>query len=101
MAGWSDWVNLAYDDEEMADQASPAMPSAPEYPYGLRICLCGPELEKLGLPLPSKGDLLHVMMMAEVTSVSDGVGGQRVELQVKMMKLEDEDTESTSEDDDE
>jgi hypothetical protein len=99
MASNGPWVNLAYDDEEMADQASPAlMPTMPEHPYGLRICLCGRELEMLGLPLPDKGDMLDCRIMAEVTSVSDGEGGQRVELQIQLIKLID--NEDAEDDDD-
>ena len=96
MADWSPWVSMAFDDEEMADNASPSMPEQPQFPYGLRICLCGSELEKLELPMPDKGDMLHIRAMAVVTSISDGDGGQRVEMQIVAIRLEDEDRESTS-----
>jgi hypothetical protein len=88
---WGPWVNLAYDDEEQVDNAVPAVSDKPSYPWGLRICLCARELEMLGLSLPAKGDLLDLRAMAEVTSVSDGEMGQRVELTITMMRLEDED----------
>jgi hypothetical protein len=85
------WVDLSYDEEEMVDNSLPTMPEKPSYPYGLRICLCARELEKLGLSLPKVGELLDMRAMAEVTSVSDGEMGQRVEMTIAMMRLEDED----------
>jgi hypothetical protein len=89
---WSDaWVNLAYDDEEMIDNALPSMPEKPQYPYGTRISLCGRELEKLGLPLPKVGDMIDLRAMASVMSVSDDGNNQRVELQIEMLKTENED----------
>lgn len=99
MAGWrhgEGWVNLQYDDEEMADAMAPSMPQPPQYPYGTRICLTGRELEKCGLPLPKLGDLLDFRAMAEVTGVPDA---NRVELQIVLMKCID--NEDTEDDDDE
>lgn len=87
------WVNLAFDDEEMADHALPAMPQPPQYPYGLKIALTGRELEMCELSLPSRGDLLDFRAMAEVTAVTDD-GQQRVEMQIILIKcVENEDTE--------
>lgn len=101
MAGWQDggWVSLEYDDEEMADAASPAMPAGPQYPYGTRISLTGRELEKCELPLPKVGNLLDCRIMAEVTCVSDDGQNQRVEMQIVMMKCENEDDEDEGDDD--
>ena len=98
--GWSSWIDLAYDDEEMADRAVPTMPSLPEYPYGLRICLCGRELEMAGLPLPKVGDEIDMRAFASVTSVSDDGNEQRVELQITRLKVENEDDEDEDGDDD-
>lgn len=88
---WGPWTNLAYDDEEMEDNQAPSLPAAPSYPYGLRICLTGRELEMLRLPMPAVGDLLDLRAMAEVTCVSDDGTNQRVELCIQMMRLENED----------
>lgn len=90
---WGKWADLAYDDEEQIDNSLPSL-DKPEYPYGTRICLCGRELEKLGLPLPRVGDMIDLRAMAAVTSVSDDGKTQRVELQIQMLKTENEDTES-------
>jgi hypothetical protein len=75
-------------------------PSAPTYPYGLTLCLCNEELEKLGLDGECEvGDLLHVHAMAKVTSVSkmdnESSGPScRVELQIVSMVGENEDDEN-------
>ena len=95
---WSPWINLAYDDEEMVDNASPVAAEQPSYPWGTRLCLTGRELEMAKLPLPKRGELIDMRIMAEVTSVTDGEGGQRIELQITMMKLELEDDDEDDDD---
>ena len=87
---WGPWINLALDDEEMVDLASPAVSEKPQYPWGTRLSLTGRELELAKLPLPKCGDMIDMRCMAVVTSVSDGEVGQRVELQITQMRLEDE-----------
>ena len=43
-------VDMELSDEEKFDAVMPiAMPNKPDYPYGLRLCLTGKELEKLGI----------------------------------------------------
>src|SRR4029077_608644 len=93
MADWGPWVDLAYDDEDMADNASPTLAEKPQYPYGLRGCFTGRELELFGLALPRVGATLNMRAMLEVTCVSDGEGGQRVEWTIVRAKLESEDEE--------
>jgi len=88
MAKWGPLINLEYDDEEMADQASPAIAEKPQYPYGTRICLTGRELEKAQLPLPKVGDEIDLRCFGCVTSVSDDGSGQRVEIQIEKLRLE-------------
>lgn len=92
---WGSWTSLEYDDEEMIDHAMPTLPDKPQYPYGTKLCLTGRELELLGLELPKVGEMLDMRAMLEVTCVSDDgtPGGQRVETQITMMKVENEDEE--------
>ena len=99
MDGWGNWVDLEFDDEEMADRAVPTLPEKPQYPYGLRISLCGRELEKLGLPLPEVGNMIDMRAFGCVTSVSDDgtPDGQRVEIQLQRIRVENEDDEEGEE----
>lgn len=96
------------DDMPVPIMMADSKPSGPVYPYGLCICLTEEELEKLNLDgdLPEVGDLVHLMAMARVTSVSqseqqtgDGEKRQcsRVELQIIALKAEDEDREDSEE----
>ncbi len=88
-------------EEEQADYGPvPSEDRGPQYPYGLRICLCDAELDKLGLKADCDvGDLVDMRCFATVTSVSksqraDGTGCCRVELQIERMSVENEMTES-------
>ena len=91
-------TDMSLDDKEKEEIS---MPSPPKYPYGLCICLCQDELEKLGMDDSeiSVGDILHMFCLAKVTSVSsnensDGVY-KRVELQITNIATpEDEDEEN-------
>lgn len=96
-------VDMARSKAEKVEKAAEMMPgpvSAPDYPYGLCICLGEDELQKLGLDEnPEIGDMLHLHAMAKVTSVSqsesEGVGkNRRVELQITHMVGENEDEEN-------
>ena len=83
--------------------------TGPKYPYGLCISFDEDTLEKLGLDdgeMPEVGDMIHLMAMAKVTSVSENeresVGGAtkkccRIELQITHLATENEDTESVRE----
>lgn len=92
MAAWSKFIDLAMTDEEKIDAVMPIPTEKPEYPYGMRICLCGPELEKLDIDeMPEVGDYIDLRAFATVTSVSDNGGGnRRVELQIEKLALENE-----------
>lgn len=94
MAGWSDWINLELDDDDRLDMSMPIEMDAPAHPPGMRICLSGIELRKANLPMPDRGDMLDMRVFGEVMNISDGAGGQRVEIQIVALKLEDEDRES-------
>ena len=91
-------VSMEMDDEEKMDFLAPiAMPDRPDYPYGLRICLCEKELTKLGLPVPEVGDYLDMRSFGRVTSVSceqrDGSDTCRVEIQIEQIAVENENEE--------
>ena len=99
------FVDMRMDPNRDTDMDLPMVPRTPDYPFGLRICLTHDELAKLGIEDdPDVGDLLHMEIMAEVTSYtnSDGESGpqRRVELQIKMIAhAENESTEFDDEDD--
>lgn len=67
---------------------------APQYPYGLRICLNDETLQKLGLSeRPKVGSFFKVMAMAEVCGTSErecenGEVQKNVDLQIVEMGLE-------------
>lgn len=92
-------INMARSTEEMQEtMISPVMPDVPIYPYGLCICLTHDELDKLGLDADCEvGDMIHIMAMAKVTSISKNATSDgencRVELQITDMSVEDEDLE--------
>lgn len=95
MSSWSKLADMELDDDESLDAIMPIhMPERPKYPFGLKICLCEGELKKLGLDLPGVGDVIDLRAFAEVTSVSDGAGGRRVELQIQKIAVENEMTEN-------
>jgi hypothetical protein len=82
--------SMELDDESKLDAPMPIeMASKPDYPYGLRICLCNSEIEKLGID-PTDATVGGTFMMqaiARVTSVScDDRGGEkcyRIEAQIE------------------
>ncbi len=97
-------VSVELDDEDKLDAERPIPMQAPDYPYGLRICLTEKEIEKLELdPSDAKvGGTFHLMAMARVTSVSmtDSDDGpcHRIEAQIEELSIEDEDQERADED---
>ena len=89
-------VSLELSDEHKYDAPQPIpMPTKPDYPYGMRICLTHVEMEKLGLdPDCEVGDVLDFAARAVVTNVNhsqseDGSKCCRVELQTQEMSVED------------
>ena len=92
--GWTGkMVDMEMDDEAKLDAPMPiAMLEKPQYPYGLRICLNSPELEKLGLDADCDlGDTIDMRAFAEVTCVSKEGDNCRVELQIQKLAVESED----------
>lgn len=91
-------VDLEMDDERQLDHPMPIAAARQRYPYGLRICLCDSELEKLGLGTDvDEGDYLDIRAFATVTSVHKENGANRVELQIEKMSVENESTEDDDE----
>lgn len=96
-------VDMAITPKEREKDSPMAYPSTiesyqPTYPWGLSISLGDDQLEKLGLEADCEvGDLLDMRAMARVTSVSQNetTGGKccRVELQIIMLGVENEDDE--------
>lgn len=90
-------------DSPQATPCPPSNPKVPVYPYGLCISITEEEMPKLGIDeLPEVDDMIHIMAMAKVTSVSDreetdGSGNKtrhcRIELQITHLATEDESTE--------
>ena len=111
--GFQSMVDMAKSPEEIKEDmpSTVAMPGkssgpkVPVYPYGLCISLTENELEKMGMDaadLPEVGDMIHLMAMAKVTSVSqnesvDKDGGKtqccRIELQITHLATENENEE--------
>jgi len=93
--------------EDVAGYSVPSpvgISSGPLYPYGLCLRLEEKTLDRLGMAedLPEVGDVIHIVGMAKVTSVSENetetTDGERqhrccVELQITHMGAEDEDME--------
>lgn len=68
----------------------------PEYPFGLRICLCKAEMDKLDLD-PSDcniGDIIDMRAFGVVTAVAK----ERVEIQIQQLGVENETTEDGDDD---
>ena len=95
MANLGRGVDLALTDEEKLDSAMPIPTPMPEYPFGCRICLCDAELDKLDIEeMPDVGDIIDMRVFARVTSISAGMQGRRIELQiVQIFDFEDENDE--------
>lgn len=92
---WSKLVDMEMDDEDKMDAMMPiAMSSKPDYPYGLRICLCDSDLKKLDLDANCDvGDMIDLRAFGVVTSVQKQDGCNRVEIQIQKMAVENEMTE--------
>lgn len=96
MAKLNPMVSMELDDEDKLDAAMPIpMPTKPDFPYGLRICLTEKEFAKLGID-PSDavvGGVFHLHALARITSVtcndSEQMGeSHRVEAQIEDMAVE-------------
>lgn len=95
MANLGRVVDLGLTDEEKLDAVMPLPMAMPEYPAGCRICFCDAELDKLDIEeMPDVGDIIDLRAFWRVTSVSAGLSGRRLELQMEqIIDFEDENTE--------
>ncbi len=98
-------VSMEMDDEDKMDAIMPiAMPSKPDYPCGLRICITEKEFAKLNLDRSEAivGGIFHLHAMARITSVHESDNGDsqccRVEAQIEDMAIESEDAENEMDD---
>lgn len=92
---WTKFADMELTDDEKFDAVMPMpMPHKPDYPYGLRITLCTPELEKLGVEADCDvGDTIDLRAFGVVTSVTKDGENCRVEIQLQKIAVEDEDDE--------
>ncbi len=105
MKAFQKMTSMELDDEDKLDlpMAAPMKVSAPQYPWGLQICLTEKELSKLGLDVKDAavGGMLHGHFMAKVTSISCNSGQDqqscRIELQITDLEIESEDAENEEE----
>lgn len=90
-------VDMARDPEEMAEGMMAQEYTPPAYPYGLCISLTHNELEKLDMDADCEvGDLLHMVCMAKVMSITKNEDSCRIEMQIMDIEtLEDENQEFT------
>ncbi len=95
-------IDMEQDDEAIGDMVMPIPAPRSSFPYGLRICLTGAEMDKLGLDAADAfvDGILHLHAMARITCVSsedraEGPPSRRVELQIESMAVEGEDEENS------
>jgi len=94
-------VDMAMNKEEREENSPIAgkVSDGPIYPYGLTICLCKPELEKLNVDYSdwAVGDHFHLQALAKITSISENEteNGKncRVEMQIVALRGHDEEDE--------
>lgn len=92
-------VDMKRTPAEKVEAAAPPMPQeAPDYPYGLCICLDQECLDKLELDSDCEvGDTIHLVAFAKVKACSEEVvNGERkcrIDLQITDLAVEDEDEE--------
>lgn len=96
-------VSLVRTDDERMDDMMPSALSDmgnPDVHSGLCLRLTSRDIEKLDLDgLPDKGDLLHLMIMIQVTAIHQDSNGDCVEASIIGGRVENESTESMDEDD--
>ncbi len=84
--------------------ASPAMPSAPIYPYGLSISLTQDELAKLDVDYTdwTVGDHFNLQCLAKITSISEHEteGGKNCRVEMQIVAMAGDETEEGDDEDD-
>lgn len=89
-------VDMAKDAKQVENTMAVPM-EQPIYPYGLSICLTNEELDKLELEADCEiGDLLHIVCMAKVTSVSknETTEGESCRIELQIIDIETMENES-------
>ena len=78
--------DMAYTDDDKTSAYGESLgigSSGPDYPPGLCICLDEKELRKMEPENePEVGDVIHMVVMAKVTSISKREDHERIELQI-------------------
>ncbi len=95
-------VSLARTATERRPSMGDSLLRGDEYPYGLCLTLTDAEMEKMSLSHEGvePGDLLHLMLMTRVESVSKDGDGCTIRLTTIAGRVENESTESADEADD-
>lgn len=94
------FTDMAKTPEEIEDEVSPLSSEINKYPYGLRIRLTKPELDKLDVDYTDwkVGDVFHLHTLAKVVSISEneteGDHNCCVELQITHLSAESEEEEN-------
>lgn len=91
-------ADMSLSDDEKLDMPMPiAMPDAPEYPYGMRICLTQDELTKLGID-PTEAQIggyfmLHALCCVTSLSSNSTESGDcmRLEAQIEQAAVDGDD----------
>lgn len=86
-------VSLVRSAEDRADDMMPSMLSGdnPDVPSGLCLCLTDRELEKLDIESsPERGDILHLMILIQVTACHSDASGERIEAAIIGGRVENE-----------
>lgn len=92
MAEWGPLKSMEHDDMAKLDAPMPIpMADKPDFPCGLRICLCDEQLDTLKLDEEDDraevGDVVELRVNARVTSSSRSESGRRVELQIEEISV--------------
>jgi hypothetical protein len=86
-------VSMKRDKEEIEEAKEMVLPpGGDEYPYGLRLCLCEEEMEKLGIDnLPAIGKEVTVTAKAKVVRVSsnatEGQEEEHMSLELQVIEM--------------
>lgn len=86
-------INMKTSKEEAQEQMQPTAADAPEYPYGLTICLDEESMAKLGITeLPKVGTQMQITALVTVCSTSQystqgGEDESNLSLQITDMEI--------------
>lgn len=86
-------INMKMSKEEAQEEVAPTAADAPEYPYGLTICLDEESMAKLGLTeLPKVGTPMQITALVTVCSTSQystqgGEDEKNLSLQITDMEI--------------